>query len=152
VIFPSHAQILAIEDDDERESVIADLVGRYECGHGWDSNAGADSAFYELDAFGSMAGFPTVNMEIDEDPDRSEGGRLVYADVQLAQTFQGDHYRRSRFTTDDPGDWVPDGFEIKIVGVSGSRKLWFRMTMESPASKDVVGVQACTLTASPRDM
>ena len=152
VLYPSHAQIAAIEDDDERDSVVADLVARYGCEHAWDSNAEVDSAFYSIGVLGALSQTPVNGIDIDEDLDASARGRLVYADVQLARTRSPDYYRNSRFTTDDPATWVPDGFEVKIVGVSGARKVWYRIAVESQASKDLAAVQACTMTASPRDM
>ena len=150
--FPSHAQIMAVADLAERASVVSDLVNRYGCDFAWDANADADAAFYPIGVLGAVASSPAGSMRIEEDVDESEGGRTVYADVQLSRTVLGDYYRRSLFTSDDPMNWTPDGFEIKIVGVSGARKVWYRLSMESPGGKDIVGVQSCTMIAGPRDM
>jgi prepilin-type N-terminal cleavage/methylation domain-containing protein len=151
-LFPSHAQILAIEDDDERTSVIRDLVERWGCDHAWASNSELDEAFYALGSLGGISPTPLASPVIDEDLDASERGRLVYADLQLARSMPNEYYRRNRFTVDDPAVWSPDGLEVKVVGISGARKVWYRLTAESPATKDVVGVQGCEMTASPRDM
>ena len=150
-LFPSYAQIQAIEDVAERESVVRDLVDRWGCDHAWDPNAGVDGGFYSLGVMGGVSTSPVIGMTIEEDLDASERGRLVYGDVQLARTDASRFHRRSRFTADDAATWVPDGFEVKIVGISGARKVWFRVTAESPATKNVVGVLGCEMTASPRD-
>ena len=151
-LYPSHAQLMAIEDTDERASVVRDLVDRYGCDYAWDANADVDAAFFELGSLGGIGASATTSLVIEEDVDASDRGRLVYADVQLARTAPTDFHRRSRFTADDVSTWVPDGFEVKIVGISGARKVWFRVTAESPATRHVVGVLGCEMTASPRDM
>lgn len=152
VVYPSHSQIQDIADLSERASVVRDLVDRWGCAYAWDSSGAVDAAFYALGALGTVSTSADASLAIEEDLDLSRRGRLVYADVQLAPTRPADYFRRSRMTADDPVVWVPDGCEVKIVGVSGARKIWYRLTMETPGGKSVVGVQACTVTASPRDM
>ena len=146
------AQLQGIEDPDERRNVVIDLVENHDCHFAWDLGAPVASAFYELGDLGGIDPVAVADMLIDEDPDSSEGGRLVYADVQLAPTRAEDFYRRALMSADDPTVWRPEGLEIKITGPSGARKVWIHVVVEAPQGKGVVGVQACTIIAHPRDL
>ncbi len=152
VRFANHAQLLEILDDDERRSVAADLVNRFGIDHTWDPNEPVDAAFFLMDGLGTLSASPSTSMLIDEDMDESTGGRLLHGNVQLARTNKADFHRRSLMTNDDPTVWAPDGFEVKIVGISGSRRVWMHLVVETPGGKGVVGVQAGTVIASPRDL
>jgi hypothetical protein len=152
VRFANLTQLQAIEDATERASVVADLVSRHDCVVAWDLSAVPDDAFFTLTVSGSIASTAQASVSIEEDPDSSDGGRLVYANVQLARTDATDFYRRALLTKDDPSDWSPDGFEVKIAGLSGSRKVWMHLVVESPNGKGVVGVQSSTVIAHPRDL
>lgn len=152
VLYANHTQLLAIDDDDERRSVVADLVNRHGCDHAWDVGAAFDSAFFAMDALGTINSSASSSLTLDEDPDASQGGRLLYADVQLARSQAGDYHRRARLSTDDPANWSPDGFEVKITGLSGSRKVWMHLVVESPGGRGIVGVQSNTVIAHPRDL
>lgn len=146
--FPSRTQVLAIEDADERQSVLVDLYHRF--GHDlvWDPGQPVDAAFYAIDALGGAASGPSAGLWIEEDPDHSAGGRLVHADVQLAESDDGMRLCRPVFVTDE---WAPNGFEVKVVGASGSRKVWMHLVVESPASPGRSAVQSNTLIVSVRD-
>lgn len=152
VRYVNHTQLEAIDDEDERRSVVADLVNRHGVGHAWDVGAPIATAFFALDALGTLSGTPESSIVLEEDPDASDGGRLLYVDVQLARSQVGDPFRRPRLSTDEPATWQPDGFEVKIVGSSGSRKVWMHLVVESPGGRGVVGVQANTVIAHPRDL
>lgn len=152
VRYANRTQLEAIEDDDERRSVVADLVNRHGCEFAWDVGADFASAFFAMDILGTLATNASSTMSLEEDPDASQGGRLLYADVQLARTLAGDFHRRARLSNDDPATWVPDGFEVKITGLSGSRKVWMHLVVESPGGKGIVGVQSNTVIAHPRDL
>jgi len=154
-VYPSHAQIMAIEDEDERRRVVADLYNEYGCDRIWDPNAEVDAAFYDTDAIGTITPLPTSNPDIREDLDSTVFGRLIHDDVQLARTDAERHHYRVVMTTltrDDPDEWVPDGFEVKIVGASGSRKVWLHIVVESMAAAGQVAVHPNTLIVSARDM
>lgn len=150
--YASYAQLQAIDDIDERRSVVADLVNRHACDHAWDVGAPIGGAFYGLGILGTIDSIPEVAMSLEEDPDASLGGRLVSSDAQLARTSAGDFHRKARLTVDDPADWTPGGFEVKVVGLSGSRKVWIHMVVESPGGRGIVGVQSNTVIAHPRDL
>ena len=152
VRFANHAQLVDIDDDDERRSVAADLVNRFGIDYAWDPNEPVDAAFFLMDTLGTLSATPSTGMVIDEDLDESEGGRLLYSNVQLAPTDMSDFHRRALMTNDDPATWSPGGFEVKIVGISGQRRVWMHLVVETPGGKGVVGVQASTVIASPRDL
>ena len=148
--FPSYAQILEISNPTHRENVIKDLYNRFGYEFCWDSNNDVNSAFFAMDSLGGLAGTPTPGLTIAEDVAVSERGRLAYANVQLADSLSTDYHRRAVFTTDT--NWSPDGFEVKIVGASGSRKVWMNLVVEVQATRDQVAVQPCTVIASTRDL
>lgn len=150
--FPSRTQILGITDLTERRNVVKDLYSRFGYRHAWDPSGTVANGFYGLDVLGNLATVPAAGMTIDEDPDVSERGRLVYADVQLAGTGSGTRARRPVFTADDPGTWSPHGFEVKVVGASGSRKVWMHIVVESQAGQDRTAVMESTMIASTKDL
>lgn len=152
VRYANHAQLLDIADAGERRSVVADLYNRFGIEHAWDPNAAVDSAFFAMDGLGTLGATPIAGLLIEEDQDVSAGGQLTYANVQLAPTRIGDFHRRSLMTNDAPATWVPDGLEVKIVGLTGSRRVWMHLVVEAAAGKGTVGVHASTVIASPRDI
>jgi hypothetical protein len=134
VAFPSRGQILAIADPDERRSVVADLFARFGHRHAWDAGAPVDAAFYALDATGGIDDAPTPDFVVAEDPAVSDGGCLVSARAQLARARE-DVVTRAVFAADDPQVWSPHGFEVKVAGLSGSRKVWMHLAVECPAGR-----------------
>lgn len=150
--FPSYKQLMAISDPTERRNVVADLVDRFGVTMAWDATEPCGNAFYALDATGAIGATPELTPTIPEDPAVSQGGRLVYANVQLARTDNADAKRKAVFTADDPDDWAPDGFEVKIAGASGSRRLWMHLVVEVFADKGRVAVQPCSIIVSVKDM
>jgi prepilin-type N-terminal cleavage/methylation domain-containing protein len=152
VPFPSYGQIMTISDATERQNVVKDLYNRFGYDFAWDPNGTADTSFYGMDNLGNIAGSPTAGLVIEEDLNVSQRGRLVYANVQLARTDAASHARRSIFTVDPPANWVPDGFEVKIAGASGSRKVWIHLVVEVQAAAGRVAVQDCTVIASTKDL
>jgi len=105
-----------------------------------------------MDEFGNIASTPQADPLIEEDLEASERGRLVYTDVQLARTDNEDPRRRMIFAADDPESWIPYGFEVKIAGASGSRKVWIHMVVEAHAGRGSVLAQDFTVVASTRDL
>jgi hypothetical protein len=152
VPFPSRAQILAITNATEKQNVIKDLYTRYGYDVCWDPNGSASTTFYGLDVAGNMAATPNATYKIEEDLDVSERGRLVYADVQLAPTDPASKSRSAVFTMDNPATWSPHGFEVKIAGASGSRKVWIHIVVEAQAHQGRVAVMESTMIASTRDL
>ncbi len=150
--YPSYSQIMAIQSTAERKSVVADLYARYGTQVAWDPNGAVDQAFYAVDYLGTVSGTPISSPLVAEDVDVSGRGRLVYANVQLARTDATSYYRRPVFTMDDPASWVPEGFEVKVAGASGSRKVWLHVVVEAQATPGRVAVHANTMIASTRDL
>ncbi len=152
VPYPSLAQIQKVTDPTERAQVVSDLVLRFGFTHAWDPGAAADAAFFEMDEFGTVSSTPEPDPLIAEDILASERGRLVYADVQLAATDPLDARRKALFTVEDPEIWAPMGFEVKVAGASGSRKVWLRLVVEAHAHRGAVLAQDFTVVASTRDL
>jgi prepilin-type N-terminal cleavage/methylation domain-containing protein len=152
VPYPSLSQINAIQDVGERAKVVADLFSRYGHEVAWDPNQPVGQAFHEIDFLGVVNGVPEADPVIEEDPDASSRGRLAYTKVQLARTVPGAYHRRAVFTLDDPNDWEPNGFEVKVSGASGSRKVWIHLVVECQARRGETAVHENTMVASTRDL
>jgi len=152
VEFPSFRQIMGITDPTERAYVLADLVDKYGFTTAWDPSEPVESSFYRFGSIGTISATPDPGVTILEDVDVSQRGRLVYAHSQLARTDASNYHRRPIFTVDDPASWKPDGFEVKIVGSSGSRLVWVHLVVEVEATRGQVAAHASSLTASVRDL
>ena len=152
VPYPNRPQLLSIDDADERRAVVIDLHDRYGLDTAWDPSAPVETGFYALSALGVLSGFAVGVPTIEEDVDLSTFGRLVPSSVQLAPTDPLSPHRKGVFTVDDPGIWEPEGFEVKIAGASGSRKVWIHLVVESPAGAGRVAVHPSTMIASARDL
>ncbi len=105
-----------------------------------------------MDALGNLSATAEPDMEVEQDLDMIERGKLVYANTQLARTDSTSHPRRAIFTVDDPTVWKPDGFEVKIVGASGSRMVWVHLAIETQAAKGRVATHTSTVIASTKDL
>lgn len=152
VPFPSLSQVVAIDDVTERAVVVADLAGRHGHTHAWDANEAVEDAFFPIDAIGTISGTPTASPTIPEDLTVSDRGRLVYAKLQLSRTDAQTCLRRARFTAAETPTWLPHGFEVKIAGASGSRKVWMHLVVSSPATRGRVAYHPSTMIASARDL
>lgn len=152
VPYPNRAQILAISDLVERRNVVKDLYSRFGYDRIWDPAGAANASFYGIDLLGNVGATPVASPVIEEDPDVSERGRLVYADVQLASTDPGSRARSAVFAQDDPATWSPHGFEVKVVGASGARKVWIHIVVEAQAGAGRVAVMDSTVIASTKDL
>jgi len=152
VAYPNRAQLLAIEDADELRDVVVDLHDRYDHDTAWDPGAPIGAAFYPLTALGILSSTALTVPNVEEEVDLSTFGRLVLARVQLAATDPDSPTRKGVFSADDPLIWAPDGFEIKIAGASGSRRVWIHLVVESPAGAGRLAVHPSTMIASARDL
>ena len=151
--FPSLPQILAISDATERTRVVADLVGHFDLDMSWDPAQAADAGFFALAADGTIAVTPVSSPLIAEDLQGSPGPRLVYAGMQLAETDAAVAGRQALFSVDDPATWTPHGFEVKVVGPSGARKVGLRIVVEAPAGPgSLTTAVPTTVLASARDL
>lgn len=150
--FPSRTQVAAIEDDAERQQVVRELTGRHGFDFAWDATSPVDAAFFAMDVLGTIVDTPSPDPLILEDPLWSGRGRLVYAKVQLSRTDPSSYHRRAVFSADDPATWSPDGFEVKIAGASGSRKVWIHVVVSCPGATGDAAVHPNTVIASTRDL
>lgn len=150
--FPSYTQVKAMTSSTERQSVVADLYNRFGYDYLWDVMQPVGSAFYAIDGTGNIASTPTAVSTIPEDVNVSKRGRFVAGNMAVARTDATSPPRASVFTVDAPATWSPHGFECKICGVSGSRKVWMRLTVEQQASKGRVPAQQTTVVATARDL
>lgn len=152
VPFPSYQQIVAVDDPNEQKKLLDVLRDTYGFDHAWDACCPVNQAFYRIDENGQLASTPTPDFLIAEHPGISEGGLLVHHDAQLARTDPDRRLRRGVFTADTTTQWVPDGFEVKITGHSGHRKVWIHTVVETQALRGETAVHASTLIASVRDL
>ena len=152
VAYPSLPQLMAIEDETERRNIVQDLHVRFGYDTTWDPNGDVETAFYAIDSVGTIAAMPYTPYTIEADVNLSDAGRLVYSNIQLARTDADSYPRRAVLTRDPPTGWVPNGFEVKVVGASGSRKVWIHLVLESQSARGLVAVHDGTLIASTRDL
>ncbi len=151
--FPSLPQIQAIADVTERTRVVADLVEHFDLDMAWDPAQSADAGFFALAVDGTIALTPESAPVVGEDAQGSPGPRLVYAGMQLAATDPAIAGRQALFSVDDPGTWSPHGFEVKVVGPSGARKVGLRIVVEAPAGPgSLTTAVPTTVLASARDL
>lgn len=149
--FPSYSQITGIENAVERRTAVIDLVQRHGLEVALDPDGTVDTAFYDMDPLGTLSATPVPDPQVPEDPAAAAGGRLVYANLRLAPTAD-DAHRRALFTRDDPAEWTPGGFEVKVVGPSGARQVWMHVVVEAQATRGELAVLPCTVIASIRDL
>jgi hypothetical protein len=150
--FPSVQQLREIADKDERESVVKDLNKRYGFTYAWDPLLPVEEALFKIDNKGQIASGPTVGLKIREQPALSEGPRLLFAQIQLARTDPGRTPRKAVLSVESPTAWSPHGFELKVAGPSGARKVWLHLTLEAAAAGGRESAfQSCTTIAHMRD-
>lgn len=149
--YPSHAQIMDISNATERSNAIKDLVNQLGLDVAWDVDADADEAFFAMDSLGTIAGSPMTDHELPEDLNVSSAGYFVPRNLQLAPTWAND-YQRKAWMSDPAASWTPHGLELKMVGPSGSRKIWMRLTVEAPAVGPSTAVHASQIVASSHDL
>ncbi len=150
--YPSHAQVAAISSLAERTRVVRALYSTHGCRYLWNPDVPPDQAFFAIDAAGTIAGTPESSHEMPEDLSVSPGSRLIQTKLQLARTDPTIHQRRAVLTVDAAEDWVPNGFELKVVGSSSQRKVWMRLTVEAQSVAPRETVHDTTLIASLRDL
>lgn len=150
--YPSYQQVSAVDDPDEQKKLLEVLRDTYGFDFAWDASSPVDQAFYRINENGQLASTPTLDFMIDEHPGLSEGGLLLHHDAQLARTAPDRHLCRGIFTTETATQWVPDGFEVKVTGPSGHRKVWIHTVVETQALRGETAVHASTLIASVRDL
>lgn len=150
--YPSLSQIMAIKDMDQRASVVRSLYETYGFEFAWDPIEDVDVAFRDLAPSGSVAPGPTLDHVIERDPVITDRGCLCHLNLQLARTSETSRVRQAVFTAPEAPAWSPDGFEVKIVGASGHRKVWFRLVVEAQSGRGRAAAISATLIASVKDL
>lgn len=150
--FPCYGQVTGITDATQRTNVVRDLYNRFGRDYLWDPTGAVSSSFFGIDGVGTIAAMPTAVSSIPQDLNVAAGPRFVRANIAVARTDLTSKPRTPVFTVDDPAYWTPNGFEVKIVGPSGSRKIWMRLTIEQQASRGRVPAQETTAVVSTRDL
>ena len=150
--YPDHAQVMQIADATERRSVVADLHDRF--GHAlvWDPSRPVSGAFYGIDGSGNVGATPVAVTSLPAEPGGGAGPQLVARNLAVARTDPTSPPRKSVFTVDAPAAWEPHGFEVKVVGPSGSRKVWMRLSVEAQARPGSVPAILSTAVAATRDL
>jgi hypothetical protein len=150
--YASYGQVTQISIAAEKTKVVQDLYNRYSVDYLWDPTQPVTSAFYAIDGAGVIAAVPTAVATIPEDMNVSRGGRFVAANVGVARTDMSSRPRMPVFTVEPEATWTPHGFELKVVGASGSRKVWVRLTVEQQAVMNRVPAQQTTIVSNTRDL
>jgi type II secretory pathway pseudopilin PulG len=150
--FPSYGQVTSISDSTQRTNVVKDLYNRFGCDFLWDPTKPVATAFYGIDGNGVIAAVPTAVSSIPQDANVAGGPRFVQANMGVVRTDLTSKPRTPLFTVDDPLTWTPNGFEVKVCGPSGSRKIWMRLAVEQQASAGRIPAQETTAIVSTRDL
>ena len=150
--YPSYAQIAKISDATEKKKTVADLYNRFGFDFLWDAEKPVATAFYGIDGLGNVAAAPTAVASIPENMNVTAGGRFVAANLGVARTDMASRPRQPIFTVEPVATWTPNGFEVKVVGSSGARKVWMRVTVEQEASAGRVPAQTTAVVATMRDL
>jgi hypothetical protein len=150
--FPSLQQIMEIPREEERESVIKDLVKRYGFTYAWDPRQDVTLAFYEMEGKGEFEDEPAMNVEILGEPVLMRGPQLTPAQVGLAPTDGSQFKRRAVLTAEELSGWQPHGLEIKVSGPPMARKVWIHTVVEAMRQSGLKRfVHATTTIADQRD-
>ena len=150
--YPNYMQIIGLPTADQREHAVKELVNRFHYQYAWDPSGNVNDSFFAMDTFGAISASAETTFTILEDMNVSNVGSLVYVNLQLCPSdITRESYDRRAWMTRD-NDWWPHGFETKIVGGSGSRKVWMRLTVEAPSVGAQTVVFASQLIASAHDL
>jgi len=159
-------QIMTIEDPDPndsvdpREELAAAFESEYNSTWLWDAGEEVDSAFHQYVAGGGIDSSPTANMSIPRDPEVGLASVIPAGMTTLKQASVC-------FNTSTPdwgigvtvpqyavessdGDGFPHGFEVQLVGASGSRRLLIRVALAKSASRTFV-TRAFSAVLATRD-
>jgi hypothetical protein len=150
--FPSYGQVLAITPAAERTSVVRDLYNRWGIDYLWDPAAPVASAFYGIDGVGNISATPSVVASIAEDMNVSKGTRFVMRNIGVTRTDVNSYPRNPMFSIEPVATWTPNGFECKVAGASGSRKVWMRLSVEQQAAAGRIPCLQTTVVANTRDL
>jgi hypothetical protein len=150
--FPSYGQVFAITPAAERTSVVKDLYNRWGIDYLWDPASPVGSAFYGIDGLGNIAATPSAVASIAEDLNVSKGTRFVMRNVGVTRTDTTSYPRTPMFSVEPVATWTPNGFEVKVAGASGARKVWMRLSVEQQAAAGRIPCLQTTIVANTRDL
>jgi hypothetical protein len=150
--FPCYGQVNSITPVAERTSVVKDLYNRWGVDYLWDPASPVGSAFYGIDGLGNIAATASAVASIAEDRNVSKGPRFVSRNVDVTRTDVNSYPRTPQFSVEPVATWTPNGFECKICGASGSRKVWMRLSVEQQAAAGRVPCLQTTIVANTRDL
>lgn len=168
--FIKHAMLANDEEDDEHEDVGGknneDPEDPFE--YCWDTSAAADSAFFQLrlGAGGEYEIAPTAtNLTIVMENAKHVIPNLAgkHASV-LWNTWQWDGVSRKMLPqlrspvtvpkygwSDITGDWFPNGFEVQVIGQSGSRQVLVRLVLGKETNLHRIAAYDATTIIATRD-
>jgi hypothetical protein len=150
--FPSYGQVNSITPVAERTSVVKDLYNRWGIDYLWDPSAPVASAFYGIDGLGNIAATPSAVASIAEDLNVSKGARFVQRNIGVTKTDTSSYPRTPQFSVEPAATWTPNGFECKVCGASGARKVWMRLSVEQQAAAGRIPCLQATVVANTRDL
>ncbi len=150
--YPSYAQVMSISDAAQRRRVVKDLYLRYGHDQLWEPTRPVATAFFAIDGVGNVSAAPSIVTSLVEDRAVSWGGRLLPESVAVARTDGSSPPRRPLLTTQPTETWTPHGFEVKVAGPSGARRVWMRLCVEQQASRGSVPAHVATAVAETRDL
>jgi hypothetical protein len=131
--FADYIALSTISDATARGELVVDMLKTGGIHYAWDPTQTADAAFFELDsdvATGSMGGFPIPSSTKTE---RRPKGYYGWRNAALAANngIIGSEASVPKFAQmDATGLGFPHGFEVKVVGPSGARKIKVRVVAE----------------------
>ena len=126
-VYADYASIERIQDADDKDDVITAL---YASGlrYAWRSGYGVNSSFHALTVTGSMAGTPTASFTIAVDTDHPM--KRLLENKRISVAGNGDLHDVPLYAQADVSlPLFPSGFEAKVVGPTGARKLLFRLSL-----------------------
>jgi hypothetical protein len=132
--FADWATLTAISNATARQEMVADLVNTANIKYAWDPSQAVTAAFFELDT--DVAVTPEATFSIPASPVQARYPKAYYrrynASLSQNNTITGTEAAVPKFTQPLalPAPGFPHGFEVKIVGPSGARKIKTRIVAE----------------------
>ncbi len=132
VEFADYAQVMALPVV-ERGQVVAQLFTVRGVTHLWRMDQAATAAFYAIDSFGAVAGAPDPGYRPVGASNTNVIPNLGFGFAGVAWNFDGVNWVPERVPAfaiaDGLGDGFPHGFEIQVIGSTGSRTVMLRLVI-----------------------
>jgi hypothetical protein len=132
--FVDYGTLMAITTVSARQEMVADLVANANIKYAWDATQPVNLAFFELDT--DVNSIPEAGFSIPPSPVAARAPRAYYrrynASLSQNNTLAGSEAAIPKFALPlvAPPPGFPQGFEIKVVGPSGARKVKTRIVAE----------------------